>query len=692
MVALMREFPQVKLTFNLVPSLARAARSVCRGSRARLASRARAQAGRRAHRARSGDHALGVLSRAARRDDRSLPALCRAAAETRQRRRVHRCRFSRPAGLAQARVGRSVLSRQRSARASAASRSSAHFTEDDKLELREVELEILRRVIPEYRAAAERGQVELSTSPFYHPILPLLCDTDIYLRTHPAAAVPRPPFRHPEDAAEQLVAGARVPHAPVRPRTRRALAVRRLGVRCDGRAGGQGRISVDGDRRSDPRRGRSIASSGATARAGSRSPSRSIAPYAVQVRPSQIGCLFRDHSLSDLIGFVYAGWEADAAASDFVHRLAEAGRRFSAATGGEEATISIILDGENAWEHFEGGGRPFLRALYGKLSAHPELRTVTMTEAAAAPASNAERHLSGILDRRQLLHLDRPRRRSPRLAAASRCTPDVRPRSAGASRLRPRTGASRSCSLPKAATGSGGTATTIRPSTISSSTICSGGTSRNVYQMLGQPMPEELFVTNIRPARCRCRRSTPVGLLQSGARRPVDQLLRMAARGHRRNRRALGHDDRRRPARAGRQTAALRVRSREPLPAARPVGSAGQKLAEGLRCSVNFTMPADHRLVLFGTDRGPVADLHHADSGGQLGSGWCGIADSRGGRDSRSRVAVRRFGPPSRTTRSPSSSLSRTEGSSSNGTRPTGRSRASCPNQRSRSSTGRLRD
>jgi len=57
------------------------------------------------------------------------------------------------------------------------------FTEDDKATLRQVELELLNRVIPEYRAAAATGQVEISTSPFYHPILPLLCDTDIYLRT-----------------------------------------------------------------------------------------------------------------------------------------------------------------------------------------------------------------------------------------------------------------------------------------------------------------------------------------------------------------------------------------------------------------------------------------------------------------------------------------------------------------------------
>ena len=68
----------------------------------------------------------------------------------------------------------------------------------------QVELELLRNVIPEYQAAAARGQVELSTSPFYHPILPLLCDTDVYLRTHPHSRMPRERFRHPEDAAEQL--------------------------------------------------------------------------------------------------------------------------------------------------------------------------------------------------------------------------------------------------------------------------------------------------------------------------------------------------------------------------------------------------------------------------------------------------------------------------------------------------------
>jgi alpha-amylase/alpha-mannosidase (GH57 family) len=106
-------------------------------------------------------------------------------------------------------------------------------------------------------------------------------------------------------------------------------------------------------------------------------------PYLVG-KPSQgVACAFRDHTISDLIGFTYASWAADAAADDFVRRLTEAGKRFAARTSGQEARIAVILDGENAWEHYEGGGRPFLRALYSRLARNPDIRTVTMREACA---------------------------------------------------------------------------------------------------------------------------------------------------------------------------------------------------------------------------------------------------------------------------------------------------------------------
>src|SRR6478609_3980830 len=78
------------------------------------------------------------------------------------------------------------------------------FSEEDKQQLRAIELELLNAVIPAYRRAVEKGNVEVSTSPFYHPILPLLCDTDIYKRTHPLARSPRQRFARPDDALAQL--------------------------------------------------------------------------------------------------------------------------------------------------------------------------------------------------------------------------------------------------------------------------------------------------------------------------------------------------------------------------------------------------------------------------------------------------------------------------------------------------------
>ena len=265
------------------------------------------------------------------------------------------------------------------------------FSEGDKRVLRDVELELLNKVIPEYRDAAARGQIELSASPFYHPILPLLCDTDIYLRTHPDARRPRQPFRRPEDAADQLERAA-------------ACHARLFGRRPVGLWPSEGSVSdaivplvnAAGFRwmaTDEMILARTIGVSFSRDSQGQvDQPERLYTPYIVRAGGAAVTCAFRDHVLSDLIGFVYSGWAPEAAAEDFVARLVEAGRRYAARTGGEDATIPIILDGENAWEHFAGGGRPFLRALYRLLSGHPELQTVTMTEACAG----AKKELDGI--------------------------------------------------------------------------------------------------------------------------------------------------------------------------------------------------------------------------------------------------------------------------------------------------------
>ena len=125
MVALMREFPQMKLTFNLVPSLLVQLEAFAE-ERARdwhLELGLKPAAALTEHE--RATMLVGVLPRAARPDDRSLSALRRAAAEARRGRGIHGSGLSRPAGLAQAGVGRSVLSRRRPARAAGSFRSSA---------------------------------------------------------------------------------------------------------------------------------------------------------------------------------------------------------------------------------------------------------------------------------------------------------------------------------------------------------------------------------------------------------------------------------------------------------------------------------------------------------------------------------------------------------------------------------------
>ena len=247
------------------------------------------------------------------------------------------------------------------------------YSEEDKQVLRSVELELLRAVIPAYRHAAESSRVELTTSPFYHPILPLLCDTDAHLRAHPHSALPRELFRYPEDARTQLQRAIE-------------LHTRVFGSPPRGVWPSEGSVS-DAVIELLGEHGVSWAATDEEILA--RSIDRRLTatdlyrPYAVGRDALRI--LFRDHQLSDLIGFAYQSWDSDAAVADFLGKVRDAGRRFraeAADASGEEPTVIVILDGENAWEHYSGGGRPFLRTLYRELQAATDIRTVTMSAAA----------------------------------------------------------------------------------------------------------------------------------------------------------------------------------------------------------------------------------------------------------------------------------------------------------------------
>ena len=260
------------------------------------------------------------------------------------------------------------------------SRKGANFTEKDKTALREKQLELLGAVLPEYRLAAERGQIEISTTPYYHPILPLLCDTDIARVSNPQSPLPHPAFRHPEDAREQLLRSRRYHErvfgkAPVGlwpsegSVSDQALEIAMdLGFKWfatdEGVLGRTRNIGFWRDASGYPQNGPDLYS-----------------PWKLQRGGKNITGFFRDHYVSDLVGFVYSRMGAGAAAEDLHRRVRAIGDRQPA---GSTATVSIILDGENAWEFYAENGRDFLRQFYRRVQEDPEIRALTMSEAAEA--------------------------------------------------------------------------------------------------------------------------------------------------------------------------------------------------------------------------------------------------------------------------------------------------------------------
>ena len=112
-------------------------------------------------------------------------------------------------------------------------------------------------------------------------------------------------------------------------------------------------------------------------------------PQALSTGGKPISLFFRDHQLSDLIGFVYSRMDPQAAAADLYQRIKAAGR----STGQRPAVVSVILDGENAWEYYPGNGREFLKAFYGRIAADPDLRAVTASEALKVTEQGALSHI-----------------------------------------------------------------------------------------------------------------------------------------------------------------------------------------------------------------------------------------------------------------------------------------------------------
>jgi alpha-amylase/alpha-mannosidase (GH57 family) len=256
------------------------------------------------------------------------------------------------------------------------------FTEEDKNAVLDCHDAILRLVLGEYRAAAERGQIELTTTPYFHPIMPLVYDTQIARRCQPQSPLPSP-FSAPEDVRAHLRL-AQDQHQQV------------FGSRARGLWPSEGSIApeivplmveagFDYFCSDEGNLFKSLKNDPAWS-------SRHVEHvelfqgWRIHAGGTSIQALFRERPLSDFIGFDAARNETHQAVDHLIGHL----KNISTVAPKDRGVTSLILDGENAWEAFHDGGEAFLTSFYRALVETPEIETIRIGDYFDAHPAQAE--------------------------------------------------------------------------------------------------------------------------------------------------------------------------------------------------------------------------------------------------------------------------------------------------------------
>lgn len=230
-----------------------------------------------------------------------------------------------------------------------------HFTEEDKLFVLDAQKRILRNLLDKLRLASNSANVEITTTPYFHPIFPLLMDTSFALRSMPRAALPQQ-MKNPGIAKAQL-AGAL------------DSMERWTGRRPRGIWPAEGSVC--------PEMIPMLSESGVSWMATDDrvlmlslyalpKENRDISmhqPFAAAFDGKKVGMVFRDHGLSDLISFTYSKMPAAEAIDDFIGHI----KRIDRISEPGDRLVTVILDGENPWEFYPDSGREFLTGLFSAL-------------------------------------------------------------------------------------------------------------------------------------------------------------------------------------------------------------------------------------------------------------------------------------------------------------------------------------
>ncbi|MEE9343367.1 MAG: glycoside hydrolase family 57 protein [Gammaproteobacteria bacterium] len=256
------------------------------------------------------------------------------------------------------------------------------FSLQDRRELMVLVGELLDDVIGRYRRLVNAGQIELAMSPYAHPITPLLLDIQSAHEAMPGAPLPdieQYPGGH-DRSHWHMVKGIESfeKHFGCKP------------TGCWPSEGGVSKAALEIVNEYDFRwaaTGETVLRNSLNQHVGeSEAAAEDAVNRAYRITGNPMPCFFRDDVMSDEIGFTYHTWHADDAVSNFIHRLEETAKSHA----DRKIVLPIILDGENAWEHYPENAYYFLRTLYEKLVDHPTLKLSTFSECLDAGVEVAE--------------------------------------------------------------------------------------------------------------------------------------------------------------------------------------------------------------------------------------------------------------------------------------------------------------
>lgn len=250
-----------------------------------------------------------------------------------------------------------------------------HFSYADRLALFDLIGELIKGLVPRYKALLDAGRIEISSTPHYHPIGPLLMDFQTALESSPNSSLPESPdYPGGKERVQYHIDSAIASHQARFGQPPSGFWPAEGGVsdefvdllgqsKCRWTASGQG-VLVNSLHKANP---------------GALPDKRQMLyrPYRIAGIEGEVNLFFRDDYLSDLIGFEYAKWHGREASDNFVHELEHI---LQSAPGHENPVVSVILDGENAWEYYPYNGFYFLSDLYEALQSHPSIRMTTFND------------------------------------------------------------------------------------------------------------------------------------------------------------------------------------------------------------------------------------------------------------------------------------------------------------------------